>query len=62
MWAPKLTATSAEQTTTPEGFGMDKSEITRYTASESLVFLNVLPLGPKIQKKGDNHASSADSG
>ncbi len=51
MWAAKHTTTSAEQTTIPEGFGMDQSEIELYTASEGLVFLNLLPLGLKIQKE-----------
>jgi hypothetical protein len=62
MWAAKHTPISAEQTTIPEGFDMDRSEITLYTASEGLVFMSVLPFGPKYRKKGDNHASSADSG
>jgi len=61
MWSVKHTITSVEQITIPEGLDMDQSEITVYTASEGLVFLNVLPLVLKIQK-GDNHASSADSG
>lgn len=51
MWAAKHTPTSAEQTTIPEGFDMDQSEITVYTASEGLVFLDVLPSGLKIQKE-----------
>jgi hypothetical protein len=51
-----------EQITIPEGFGMDRSEIKLYTASEGIVFLNVLPLGPTYRIKGDNHASSTDNG
>ena len=62
MWSVKHTITSVEQITIPEGFGMDRSEIKLYTASEGLVFLNVLPIGPKYRKKGDNHASSTDNG
>jgi len=58
----KHTTTSVEQITIPEGFGMDRLEIKLYTASEDLVFLNVLPLGPTYRKKGDNHASSTDNG
>jgi len=51
MWSVKHTITSVEQITIPEGLDMDQSEITVYTASEGLVFLNVLPLGLKIQKE-----------
>lgn len=61
MWSVKHTATSGEQVTIPEGLDMDRSEIKLYTASEGLVFLNVLPLGPKYRKKGDKHASSTDN-
>ncbi len=41
---------------------MNRSEIKLYTASESLVLLNVLPQEPKYKNKGDNHATSTDNG